>query len=228
MTDMDRAAALAPAIGLVAALHGGCGGCGGDEVTPFVSGVDPLEAENHAPLPAPTATDPFPELLVSVHGEAGGYVWAHARGYVHAAPADVRAAMTAPAVCVDRRRAATWSVMEDVEPEYDVSFRIHMVVEDIITVEFDVTWRHDTLAAGDGGAELFASRWKKTDGTSFISRLEGSVLLLPASPDQPVTEVQLIEHLDAAGGGWEEIDQFLHDFYASILAQVRGEPLPTY
>src|SRR5690606_15028493 len=104
-----------------------------------------------------------------------GIVEIHARGYVHAPLAETRAALEDPEVGVDRREVSEWGVELGVEPEYEVSYVVHTIVHDIVTVEYALTWRH-----GSAGEAAAAVRWQKTEGSSLIQRLEGSIVLLEA------------------------------------------------
>ena len=69
-------------------------------------------------------------------------------------------------------------------------------------------------------------RYQKVEGSSFIELMEGSVLLVEAADG--VTEVQLIEHLDAVQTGIEDVENYQRDLFGSVVAFVHGDPLPTY
>ncbi|MEZ4239936.1 MAG: hypothetical protein R3F59_28055 [Myxococcota bacterium] len=72
------------------------------------------------------------------------------------------------------------------------------------------------------------TRWDKTDGTTFITTLSGS-MELGTVPDAPgVTSVSLIEHLDAALRDDETVASYLADLFASLAAEAHGDPLPVY
>ncbi|MBI2895830.1 MAG: hypothetical protein HYY06_19895 [Deltaproteobacteria bacterium] len=200
-------------------------GCFGNERTSFPEGLEPLE-ENVAELPAPTDEDPTPEAISVASGSNDDHIWVHARAYVDAPLERSWEALRNPDAVADRRKVAEYSVVWDVEPEYPFSFRIHNVVDDIITVEFDVTWRQG-LAAGtveDPGA--VAIRYAKTWGTTFITRLEGSIVATPV--DDETTLLDMIELLDAAGGGAEAVASYLTDLHASVVAVAHDRPLPEY
>lgn len=200
--------------------------CKGKEVTSNAPpGLQPLEEENLAKAPTRSG-DAYPESMNVVSGETDDYAWAHARGYVHADLATVWDAFATPEVVVDRRRVQEHDVTWDVEPEYDVSFILHNTSYDIVTVEFDLTWRQGATAGTAEDPDEVTIRWEKTDGSAFVYLLEGSVVLLPADDD--VTEVQLIEHLATAGSGAEEVEAYFADLFDSVLAHIAGEALPTY
>jgi hypothetical protein len=109
----------------------------------------------------------------------------------------------------------------DVEPEYEVSFRVHTLVRDVVTVEYDLTWRHGTPDDGVG-----AVRWQKTEGSSLIERLEASVVIREEEED--LTSVEIVERLQAPGEDIDRVVSFLNDLFASVVARVHGEPLPVW
>lgn len=200
-------------------------GCFGNETTVFPDGLEPLEEVTVA-APEGLPDDPYPEQLNLVTGETARYDLVLARGYVQAPLADVFVAMTTPEVCVDRRAVDMFTITLDVEEGYDHSFRVRNVVEDIVTVEFDTTWRHSLIEGDQESPELVAGAWQKTWGTVFISLLRGSIVARPV--DDATTEVEMVMHLDGDQGGVDPAVSFVTDYHSSIVAAVHGEPLPTY
>lgn len=202
-------------------------GCWGDEKTKFPEGLEPLE-ENTAPAPAGTAEDPHPETIELVDGTRMGFAWVHGRGFVHAPITTVWAAAREPEVCVDRRKVARWSVehVEMPDEQYDFEYVIHNEVDDVITVEFDITWRHGAVEGTLEAPELVVANYQKTWGTTFISILRGTVVLTPV--DETTTEVALVEHLRASASDGTEVRSYLRDYFESIVARSHGAPLPTY
>ncbi|MGE0790002.1 MAG: hypothetical protein AB7S26_30285 [Sandaracinaceae bacterium] len=216
-----RSAAFA--IGAIALLGAGCFG---SEETPFPPGLEPLEETNLASPPAGTPEDPFPEVLSMTRAMVGPRTKSvHAIGFVHRPLADVWEALRDPDVGADRRTFARWSTTADVEPEYDFSYVIHSVIEMVITVEYDVTWRHGVIE-GTVEAPIFVSaRYQKTDGSTVIQRLEGGVLLREVEPG--ITRVEIIEYLRTINGSEHDaIESFLQDMFAELVIRARGEPLP--
>ncbi len=193
-----------------------CAGCFGDETTEFPPGLEPLEP---ASVDLPGEVE---ETVVVAHGEGDDYEWAHARGYVRAGVDAVFEAMRDPAICVDEREVAEWTAAVVEGSEYEHEYVIHNTVEDVFTVEFDVTWRFGHV--GEDG--WLAARWRKTFGTSLISRLEGSVIVRPV--DDELSEIEVVEQIDAAASGEEQIAHFVGDLHARIVARVHGQELPTY
>lgn len=193
------------------------GGCFGNEKTSFPEGLEPLE-ENTADPPV-SQDEPFPEALSMRHGQ-DEWDWVHARAYVHASMSRTWEALRDIDVCVDDGRVDRWSVTYDVEEGYDYSYRIHNVADDIITVEFDITWRHGAVEGTVSDPELVAIRYQKTNGTEFIDRLEGSIVLRPV--EDGITELDMVEHLEATAAGPEEIEAYFTDVFDDTLAFLNG------
>lgn len=191
--------------------------CGGRE-TPFEPGLEPLETLS---LEAPADLE---ETFVLEVAEGDDYLWGHLRGYVHADLATVWAAYQEPDVVVDRRRVREWTPRFDVEEGYDFSMAIDQVVEDTVTVEYTLTWRHGAVGEVEA-PEKVSMRWQKTEGFSLIDILRGSVVLLPTE-EEGITEVQMIEHLKAPLTDTSEIEGLLVDVYGDVVAHSHGEELP--
>ena len=200
-------------------------GCGGNEATAFPPGLEPLE-DNTAVAPEAMDGQPYPELMNALSGDRGTYEFAMARGYVHGTVAETWAALAMPEVVTDRRGVNRYSFTTDVEEGYDVSFRVHNETDDIITVTFDVTWRQSAAEGTVDDPTVVAIRWQKTFGTTFITTIEGSMVL--TAVDDSTTEISAVEHIKAARDSADLIRQYLLDVHASAVAMVHGQPLPTY
>ena len=187
--------------------------CGSKE-TVFPAGLEPL-APNAAVFPAQDT-----EEVDLVVGSEDAFDWANARGFVHAPLADVWTALKQPDTTVDRRAVDEWTVDFDVEPDYDVSYVVHNRVVDLVTVEYDLTWRQ-----GESD-EAVSARWQKTAGASIIDLLEGSIVLTAVEDD--VTSVEIVEHLKTPGDETGRLTSFFTDLWASLVAASHGEPLPVY
>ena len=198
----------------------------GSHVTTFPPGLEPLEATNTAPLPAAVAGDEHPETINFVTGVTPDYYWVHGRAYVHASIVAVWSAMHDPETCVDRRKVAMWTTTPITDPMYDVSFLIHNVVHDALTLEFDVTWRESVVDGPRDNPNVVSARFQKTDGTDIISLLAGSAIATRI--DDQTTQLDFIEHLQSLGGSVDIPRSYLADYYASIVARAHGRPLPTY
>lgn len=220
---MSRSAAAT--IGLAAALA--LTGCFDNVTTEFPEGLEPWEMPNEAPAPEATADDPYPEDITFVRKRWMGALSVHSRAYVHADVATTFAAVRHPLAGADRRPAVTFEWEYDVEPEYEHSHRSHLVVPDIVTVEFWLTWRSAVVEGTRERPTVTATRWQKTDGTSAISLLEGSIVCRRVTDD--VTELEIQYHLNAFGAGYETIENYLRGYFDSVLLLAHGtapEDLP--
>ncbi|MGI5865120.1 MAG: hypothetical protein ACOX6T_24120 [Myxococcales bacterium] len=204
---------------VLAASVGGSGGAG------FPDELQPVGA-NQAQPPAPEPDEPYPERLELVTGSGRGFKWINARGYVHAPIAAVWQALQDPEVVIDRRKVASWKVQKGVIPGAEASFRINNTVRDIITVEFETTWRLGVARGTRDAPEAVAAVYRKTGGTHVIRRMEGSIIARKVSDS--VTEIELVEHLDALMRATESGASYNRDVFASIVARAKGAPVPTY
>ncbi|MFK7931691.1 MAG: hypothetical protein AB8H79_26160 [Myxococcota bacterium] len=194
-------------------------GCFGSTQTPFDEGVAPLEEM------AVDAPEDLAERFNLRVEEGDEHIWGHLRGYIHADLNTVWDAFKDDEVAVNRRRVASWTAELDVEPEYDFSMAIDQVVEDTITIEYTIVWRHGAAGGTAQDPQKVSMRWQKTDGTSLIDKLAGSVALLPTD-DPNITEVQMVEHLKAPLTGTEDVEGLLVDVFNDALLHAKGEPLP--
>jgi hypothetical protein len=171
----------------------GCGligGCAlGKEVTAFPPGLEPLEA-NTAEWPDATDGARYPEEQNLNTGDAEDeelgvdYSWSHGRGYIQMPINKVYQALVVPRVNADRREIDSYEVTWDVEPDYPHSYVLSNVVNDVLTIEFDVTWRHGATAGSEDEPEQIGTRWQKTEGSTVIEILRGSVRTFPVSDDE--------------------------------------------
>ena len=189
--------------------------------TPLAAGVWPLE-DNTAPLPT-SATDTFPETLSVVTGAQSAYSWAHGKAYVRAAPADVWRAFQDPEVVVDRHGTDSHTVALNNEPEYAFSFLIH---HDKSIVNWDEQWRYGVPDGTFSDPQLALIRYQKVDGTSFITLLEGSITVREVAGEPAVAIVEFINHINAADSDTSTAVRTLNNQYSSVLAKVKGQPLP--
>lgn len=198
---------------------------GKSDTLTFPAGLEPLE-DNKADYPAAKTGDAWPETLNLVSGSDDSYDWTDARGYIQAPILDVWSAVADPDAVVDRRRVQEWTTTMDVEPDYDVSFEIANTSYDIVTVEFDIDWREGAVEGTVDAPLTVGVRWQKVGGTDLVKVLEGSAVL--ESEGDSATGVQFIEHLDTVGSDTSDIEAYLTDLYASVVAVSHGEDLPTY
>lgn len=217
---MSRRAFLA----FSAALASTTTGCGGNVETSFPPGLTPLAPVTLAVRGA-TPGNPWPEAISVQSGESD-YAWSIGRGFVRAPIARVYEALRDPDVTTDRRRVTRYTVTPNVEPTYPGSYRVRNVVEDIVTVEFDMTWRVGPYAGTNEEPTAYAAVYQKTWGSTFIDMIRGSILATRV--DQNVTELQMVRHVKAAQQNESELEQYLLDAFDSVVARVNGRPLPRY
>jgi hypothetical protein len=199
--------------------------CAGDFSTSFPEGIRPLET-SMATRPVEAGAQRCPEVMNTVLGKRPDYEFAHGRGCIHAPMIQVWNSLIAPEVTVDRRRVSEFSTMRNVEVGYDVSYRIHNIVRDIVTIEFDTTYRGGTIEGTSQSPRANSLVNSKTFGSSYIDVLRGSFVARVI--DSNNTEVEFVRHIKSSGAGSAEAELYLRDVFATLLARVHNRPLPTY
>ncbi len=202
-------------------------GCNQDIKSPFPEGLEPLE-KNKASWPSGSG---YPEQLSCKSGESedddiGKYTWVHCKTYVNHSIEDVYAAYQMPRVMSDRRAVDELSVTWDVEPEYDVSYKVHNTVYDVITVEFDNIWRHGDVDGYEDEFTEIGTRWQKTYGSEVIELLRGSILTTEI--DEENCGLEIVLHQKSLQADEPLMMQYLEDLQADILAATDGDDLPAY
>ena len=195
--------------------------CQKSVVTPFPAGLEPL-ATCSAGFP-----EPADESAKATAGEGEDYIYAHVCGYVEAKLEAVWAAIQDVDVITDRRRIEDYQLTEQgFDPDYDVSFRVFYHVEDFITVEYEVEWRQGVWEVQDEAPKSVVDRYQKVEGSSFIERMEGSIVLDEEEPG--LVRFELINQHKSLGYTTDELLLKSTDLYDSVVAFAHGEPLPTY
>ena len=198
-------------------------GCQHEETTTFPPGLDPIAADSVAP-PSGDAGDPYPETVTVVQGSNSDYNYVFATGYVDASLEDVWAAFKIPNVVVDRHNISSYTVTNNVETGYDVSFLTAYTDNNVVTVTFDLTWREGVVAGTEADPSQVSVVYQKTWGSSFISLMEGSIQLIQVSPT--VTELQFAQRMNAQNTDSSTIATWTNEMFSSVVAQVHGKPLP--
>ncbi len=225
---------------LLAALAALTTGCFEDIDTPFpdagpdagpVADAGPCPAqlsaweENTAEFPAAEGDEMFPERINYVRTRwIRGANGMHARAYVHA---DIRTTFEAvrnPLAGADRRESVTFTFEEMVEPSVRWSHQSHLIIPDVVTVEFDLRWLSDVCQGTPEIPTLTSTRWQKVFGTSAIPLLEGNIQCVPITAD--VTGLEIQYHLDSFAADHQTIEDYLQGYYDSIVALAHGDPLP--
>jgi hypothetical protein len=188
-------------------------------------GLAPI-GPNTADLPAAQPDDPYPETYNQVSGATDAYAWSALKGYIKAPIAAVWAGMQEPDTVVDRRKVNSWTVTPDVETGYDVSFMVDETVDDVITVEFQMTWRQSHTAGTVDAPTAVAANYQKTYGSDVIKLIAGSIEL--ERIDDETTSFACLEYVASLVRAQESVDSFQPDLYNSVKARAHGDPLPTY
>jgi hypothetical protein len=198
-------------------------GCQHDEATSFPAGLDPIATDTVAP-PNAAGGNPYPETVTVVPGSNSDYNYVFATGYVDASIEDVWAAFKIPNVVVDRHNISSYTVTNDVEKGYDVSFLTTYTDNNVVTVTFDLTWREGVVAGTEANPTQVSVVYQKTYGSSFISLMEGSIQLVQVNPT--VTELQFAQRMNAQNTDSGTIATWTNEMFNSVVAQVHGKPLP--
>ena len=201
--------------------------CNQDVKTPFPEGLEPLEP-NKASWPSGSG---YPEELSCRSGTAedadvGEYTWVHCKTYVNRPIEDVFAAYKEPRVVTDRRAVDAVRFTWDVEPEYEVSYKVSNTVNDIITVEFDNVWRHGDVDGYEDEFTMAGSRWQKTFGSEVIELLRGSIVT--TAVDDRNTGLEIVLHQRTLQEDEPFMMEYISDLHADIIAAANGKALPTY
>jgi hypothetical protein len=202
-------------------------GCWGDETLVFPPGLEPV-AVNEASFPAPQEGDAFPEQLEVVRTIATTAARmppsVHARGYVHAPLTVVWEALRNPDVSADRRSFASYTVMQNVEPEYDFSYAVVATINNVITFSYTTTFRHGVVEGTVEAPQVIAEVWSKTEGSSIISELRGSIIARAVTPE--VTSLEMIQFSRTPMSNHADNEAYLRQVYTDVVALSHGLPLP--
>ena len=195
-------------------------GCQDSVSTPFPPGLEPF-SDNDVPGELP---DERVEVL-STSSLNDGLIRVYGRGFV-LAPVSVlwRAAMV-PEGMVARCNTTTQTLMLGNEPEHELSFLVHYLVDDILTVEWDDQWRGDPIT-DESDPPLFAMiKHQKIQGSDFIDISEGSIQIR-ATDDPDVSELWFVEHLKAISGSADDVAGGMQDNYDALVELAHDRPIP--
>lgn len=199
--------------------------CQHDVTTLFPAGLEPFDDDAMAgAIDAPVA-----EALVMTDTDAT-VVSVYGHGYVFAPVADVWMAAQDPQALIALCSTNDQAITQQDETGYQLDFLVHYTVNNILTVEWDDQWRGDVIAVGIGSAQMDGSdgvatramiKHQKTAGSSFITLSEGTTQLL-ANADDTMTELQLVEHLEAAEQPVDQVRTGMQREFDSLLAIAHG------
>lgn len=208
------------AIGVMVMAVAFASGCQNDISTPFPPGLEPLE-DNELPE---QIGGPYPEELRLMTVESP-YFKVYARGYIAVPPNALWEAAKNPEANVATCTTSSHSVMAEDQPQYEYSFLVHYVVDNILTVEWDDEWRFGKVAAMPAGALQAIVKHQKIRGSDFISLSEGTIQL-SATDDPNVSELAFVEHLHAIGGSVNDVAKGVRRNYAALVAVAHNQPIP--
>jgi len=192
--------------------------CQDNVATPFPPGLEPLD-DNRVP-DASEVTEVLRHKTVS-----SDPINVHGRGYVFASPATLWALTKQPEAMIARCSTTEQTVTIDTDGAYELSFLVHYIVRDILTVEWDDQWRYGVVEGTIDDPVLGMIRHQKTQGSDFIDVSEGTIQVL-ATDDPAVSELAFVEHLEAVSGGAGDVLAGMQDNYDRLVALARGAAIP--
>lgn len=194
--------------------------CQSSVTTPFPAGLEPFEdADTPGTLPE------IRQEALQTSGRSDDIIRAYGRGFIFGAPAAVWAAAKVPEAMAARCNTSSQTYMLNNEPQHELSFLVHYVVNDLLTVEWDDQWRGDVIEGASATPDLVMIKHQKVQGSSFIKRSDGSIQLF-ATDNPNLTELWFVEHLDAISGSTADVVGGMKDNFDAMAAVVRGQPIP--
>ena len=193
-------------------------GCQDNVATPFPPGLEPLD--DNQVEDSNQITEGLRHKTVS-----GGPINLHGRGYVLTSPAALWALTKQPAAMIARCSTTEQSVTFDTDGAYELSFVVHYIVRDILTVEWDDQWRYGIIEGSVDDPVLGMIRHQKTQGSDFIDVSEGTIQV-HATEDPEVSELAFVEHLDAVSGTADDVLAGMQNNYDALVALAHGAAIP--
>jgi hypothetical protein len=195
-------------------------GCQSDVKTPFPPGLEPLE-DNAVPAQQGGA---YTETLRTATSDTD-YIHVYGRGYVLVAPSVMWPASMMPGADVALCSTDQQMITPNNDPAYEFSFLVHYVVNNVLTIEWDDQWRFGVIEGTPDAPTFGMIKHQKISGSSFITLSEGTIQVL-ATDDPNVTELDFVEHLNAAGGSVADVLKGVQHNYDSLVAVAHGNPVP--
>jgi len=196
------------------------GACQGEISTEFPPGLEPFDDDDE-----PAKLDDARTESLRSRSTSDGMIRVYGRGYVFAPPAVVYAAAHDPQVMIAKCKTTSQGIMFGNEPEYELSFRVHYFVDDILNVEWDDQWRADVILGTLEAPELVMIKHQKIEGSDFITVSEGTIELF-ATDDPEISELQFVEHLDAVQGSAGDVLAGMQHNYDRLVAVAHGAAIP--
>jgi hypothetical protein len=207
-------------------------GCGTNVATTFPSGLEPWEEMNRATPPTSMTGERFPETLSvarrqwTIPGTTTRIPSVHARAFIQQPIATVFAAARDPQTGRDPTASHGFSVVAwQTDPMYAFTYRTHVIVNAVITLMWNVDWRHGVVDGTAAAPRVTASRWQKTMGSSEIEIIEGSLVLRAVDGEPNVTEVLYQYHLKAPFSSHATIEDYLAVIFGRLKDRAHGRAL---
>ncbi len=200
--------------------------CQENVLTEFPEGFEPWE-EHAAPLPDPVGDDACPETLVFVRNPRYEESWnVHATACIHQPIETVFASVREATTSRDPTTTTTFEALPPMAEECDGDYQTAVHVDDVVDVDFRTCWRHTVVSEDETGAPtVTATRWQKVWGSSFISVMEGSIVLAPLESDPNITVVRYQYHLNALSSSNTTVENFLGVIYGRLRDHANGVAL---
>lgn len=207
-------------------------GCGSNVATMFPSGLEPWEMTNLAAAPTSMSGEQFPETLSfarrqwTIPGTTTRIPSVHARAFIQQPIATVFRASRDPQTGRDPTASQGFSIVAwATDPMYAFTYRTHVIVNSIITLQWDVDWRHGVVEGTADAPRVTAARWQKTMGSSEIEVIEGSLVLRAVDGQPNVTEVQYQYHLKAPLSSHTTIEDYLTVIFGRLKDRAHDRAL---
>ena len=114
--------------------------------------------------------------------------------------------------------------MQNVEPEYDFSYAVVATINNVITFSYTTTFRHGVVEGTVEAPQVIAEVWSKTEGSSIISELRGSIIARAVTPE--VTSLEMVQFSRTPMSNHADNEAYLRQVYTDVLALSHGLPLP--
>jgi hypothetical protein len=195
-------------------------GCQDNVSTPFPPGLEPF---SDADVPGDIDVERA-EVLNQVSMN-DGMIRVYGRGVVLAPPSELWRVAKIPEGMIARCNTTQQTITAGNEPDHELSFLVHYLVDDILTVEWDDQWRGDLIARDDDPSLFAMIKHQKVQGSDFIDVSEGSVQIR-TTDDPEVSELWFVEHLDAISGSSDQVAGGMQDNYDALVELVHGRSIP--
>jgi hypothetical protein len=194
--------------------------CQDSVTTPFPPGLEPLDdgdMPGQLPLPAGEQIElqAINQSMIRVYG----------RGRVLASPDVIWRGAQVPEVMVARCKTTRQDITRNNEPEHELSFLVHYLVDDIFTIEWDDQWRGGVVTGTSEAPELAMIKHQKIEGSDFIYVSEGTIQIRKLE-DPGQTELWFVEHLDAISGSMDDVVAGQRDIFNRLVAHAHGLGFP--